>query len=74
MIAYELLTKFLNREAAIYYNNNYPNEIMQLDNNMKFKIIMNSLNLGINSRFIFKGIFYRHQKRYKVIPKAILEG
>ena len=38
MIAYELLTKFLNREAAIYYNNNYPSEIMQLDNNMKFNI------------------------------------
>ncbi|WP_297276300.1 transglycosylase SLT domain-containing protein [uncultured Brachyspira sp.] len=46
MIAYELLTKFLNREAAIYYNNNYPSEIMQLDNNMKFNIAEELYNAG----------------------------
>ena len=38
MIAYELITRFLNREAVIYYNNNYPDDIMSFNNALKFKV------------------------------------
>ena len=32
-----------------------------------------ALDLGINLRLIFMGIFYLHQKRYKVIPKTVFK-
>ncbi|WP_020005502.1 transglycosylase SLT domain-containing protein [Brachyspira innocens] len=38
MIAYELLSRFLNREAIIYYNNNYEDDIMSFDNDLKYKV------------------------------------
>ena len=38
MIAYELLTKFGNREAIIYYNNNYSEDIVSFNNDLKYKV------------------------------------
>ncbi|KLI59505.1 transglycosylase SLT domain-containing protein [Brachyspira hyodysenteriae] len=37
MIAYELLNRFGLSEAAIYYNNNFPEDISSFPNNLKFK-------------------------------------
>ncbi|WP_085169139.1 transglycosylase SLT domain-containing protein [Brachyspira hyodysenteriae] len=37
MIAYELLNRFGLNEAAIYYNNNFPEDISSFPNNLKFK-------------------------------------
>ncbi|WP_300711121.1 transglycosylase SLT domain-containing protein [uncultured Brachyspira sp.] len=37
IIAYELLKRFGLREAAVYYNNNFENEILSFPNDLKFK-------------------------------------
>ena len=37
-IALELITKFYNREAIIYFNNNFQKEALELPNNIKYKM------------------------------------
>lgn len=46
MIAYELLSKFGNREAIIYYNNNYEDEIMSFSNALKYKVASQLYDAG----------------------------
>ena len=37
-VALELITKFYNREAIIYFNNNFQKEALELPNNIKYKM------------------------------------
>lgn len=59
MIAYELLSKFSNIEAIIYYNNNYSNDIMTFNNNLKYNVAVKLYEAGYRKASLnyFKNLY-----------------